>query len=218
MTPNAVFVQKYDYHGDGALKTLHALVPDAAYRDEKADYAYRLDAIERAGRAGARRLNIGVLLGLSDWRVDAFHVALHARYLQRACWQSSIAVSFPRLNHVPERFDIPQLVSDAELVQDLLAMRLFLPESPLVLSTRERPELRDRLPGLLAVEMEGAAVAQVCHEYGVPYAVMRTVSDRADYTAHMDFAAFLKEVASHYSNGVLRRLLAARAEADPVRT
>ncbi len=71
-------------------------------------------------------------------------------------------------------------------------------------------ELRDRLPGLLAVEMEGAAVAQVCHEYGVPYAVMRTISDRADDTAHVDFAAFLRDVASHYSSGILRRFLATR--------
>jgi len=71
-------------------------------------------------------------------------------------------------------------------------------------------ELRERLPGVLAVEMEGAAVAQVCHEYGVPYAVMRTISDRADDTAHVDFPAFLKDVASHYSNGILRRFLAAR--------
>lgn len=72
-------------------------------------------------------------------------------------------------------------------------------------------ELRERLPGVLAVEMEGAAVAQVCHEYGVPYAVMRTISDRADDTAHVDFAAFLRDVASHYSSGILRRFLAARA-------
>jgi len=69
-------------------------------------------------------------------------------------------------------------------------------------------ELRGRLPGLLAVEMEGAAVAQVCHEHGVRYAVMRTISDRADETSHVDFASFLKDVASHYSAGVLRRFLA----------
>jgi adenosylhomocysteine nucleosidase len=71
--------------------------------------------------------------------------------------------------------------------------------------------LRARLPGLLAVEMEGAAVAQVCHEYGVRHAVMRTVSDRADDAAHVDFASFLAEVASHYSSGILRRFLEARA-------
>jgi len=71
-------------------------------------------------------------------------------------------------------------------------------------------ELRGRLPGLLAVEMEGAAVAQVCHEHGVRHAVMRTISDRADETSHVDFASFLKDVASHYSEGVLRRFLASR--------
>ncbi len=114
-------------------------------RGEKADYDFRLDAIERAGRAGARRLNIGVLLGLSDWRTDAFYTALHARYLQRTCWQSSVAISFPRLRHVPDRFHIPRLVTDQELVQYLLAARLFLPEAALVLSTREPAAFRDRL-------------------------------------------------------------------------
>lgn len=73
-------------------------------------------------------------------------------------------------------------------------------------------ELRERLPALLAVEMEGAAVAQVCHEYGVRHAVMRTISDRADDTAHVDFAAFLSEVASHYSTAILERFLRARAQ------
>ena len=112
---------------------------------DKSDYDYRLDAIERAGSGGARKLNIGVLLGLSDWRIDGFWTALHARYLQRTCWRSSVSLSFPRLSHVPERFDIPNMVSDRELVQYMLAMRLFLPEAGFNLSTRETPELRDRL-------------------------------------------------------------------------
>ena len=112
---------------------------------EKADYDYRLGAIERAGHAGARKLNIGVLLGLFDWRVDVFWLALHGRYLQRACWQSAVSLSFPRLRHVPERFHIPALVSDRELVQLMLALRLFLPEAGFNFSTRESPALRDRL-------------------------------------------------------------------------
>ena len=112
---------------------------------DKSDYDYRLDAIERAGSGGARKLNIGVLLGLGDWRIDGFWTALHARHLQRTCWQSSISLSFPRLSHVPERFEIPKMVSDRELVQYMLAMRLFLPEAGFNLSTREVPELRDRL-------------------------------------------------------------------------
>lgn len=79
-----------------------------------------------------------------------------------------------------------------------------------VSSAGEVERLRDSLPQALAVEMEGAALAQVCHEYGVPFAVMRTLSDAADDTAHVDFPRFLRDVASHYSHGILRRFLMAR--------
>ena len=68
-------------------------------------------------------------------------------------------------------------------------------------------DIRAALPMALAAEMEGAAVAQICHEYGVPCAVMRTISDRADATAHVDFSAFVTAVASHYSSGILQRFL-----------
>ncbi|QHE91107.1 5'-methylthioadenosine/adenosylhomocysteine nucleosidase [Pandoraea fibrosis] len=79
-----------------------------------------------------------------------------------------------------------------------------------VSSVQEVDRLRDALPAALAVEMEGAAVAQVCHEYDIPFAVMRTLSDAADDDAYVDFARFLREVASHYSHGVLRRFLMAK--------
>ncbi|OZI68176.1 5'-methylthioadenosine/adenosylhomocysteine nucleosidase [Bordetella genomosp. 1] len=69
--------------------------------------------------------------------------------------------------------------------------------------------LREELPQALCVEMEGAAVAQVCHEFGVPCAVLRTISDRADNAAPVDFKRFLTEVASVYSAGILRRFLRA---------
>ena len=55
----------------------------------------------------------------------------------------------------------------------------------------------------LAVEMEGAAVAQVCHDYGIPFAAMRSISDRADHTAHTDFAEFVRTVASGYAQAIL---------------
>ena len=112
---------------------------------EKSDYDYRLDAIERAGRAGVRRISVGSLLGLTDWRLDGFWTALHARHVQKASWQSAVSVSFPRLRHVPERFHIPELVTDKQLVQLILALRLFLPEAGFNLSTRETPEFRDKL-------------------------------------------------------------------------
>nr|WP_315464554.1 5'-methylthioadenosine/adenosylhomocysteine nucleosidase [uncultured Rhodoferax sp.] len=60
----------------------------------------------------------------------------------------------------------------------------------------------------LAVEMEGAAVAQVCADYGVPFVAMRTISDRADDTAHVDFPQFVRETASHYARAIVLEMLA----------
>jgi adenosylhomocysteine nucleosidase len=59
----------------------------------------------------------------------------------------------------------------------------------------------------LAVEMEGAAVAQVCADHGVAFAAVRTISDRADDTAHVDFPAFVREVASLYATRIVNTLL-----------
>jgi 2-iminoacetate synthase len=130
-----IYMETYDRAVYGKVHLLGA----------KKDYDYRLGAIERAGKAGVRRLSIGSLLGLTDWRLDGLQTALHARYLQRECWQSAVSVSFPRLQHVPGRFHIPALVSDREFVQLLVALRLFLPEAGFNLSTRERADFRDRL-------------------------------------------------------------------------
>ncbi len=74
-------------------------------------------------------------------------------------------------------------------------------------TSAESHTLRQRLPDALAVEMEGAAVAQVCHDYGVPFAALRTISDRADEQASTDFSRFVEQVASHYSAAILDRWL-----------
>jgi adenosylhomocysteine nucleosidase len=82
-----------------------------------------------------------------------------------------------------------------------------------VSTTAESQALRLALPDALAVEMEGAAVAQVCFDYGVPFAALRTISDRADDTAHTDFQRFIREVASRYSRAILSEWLAKRSPA-----
>ena len=76
-----------------------------------------------------------------------------------------------------------------------------------VASAAESASLRERLPAALAVEMEGAALAQVCHDLGVPFAVVRTVSDRADDAAHVDFGRFVASVASRYTLAIVRSFL-----------
>jgi len=72
-----------------------------------------------------------------------------------------------------------------------------------VSSAAESAALRGALPDALAVEMEGAATAQVCADFGCPLAVLRTVSDRADDQAHVDFGRFVAEVAAGYSRDIV---------------
>jgi adenosylhomocysteine nucleosidase len=80
-----------------------------------------------------------------------------------------------------------------------------------VASSEAVSALRLAQPEALAVEMEGAAIAQVCYEYGLPCAVVRTISDTADEHASTSFASFLTDIAGTYSSGILRRFLAAWA-------
>ncbi len=60
---------------------------------------------------------------------------------------------------------------------------------------------------VLAVEMEGAAIAQTCADYGLPFAAVRTISDRADDSAHVDFPAFIESVASRYALHIVQALV-----------
>ena len=74
--------------------------------------------------------------------------------------------------------------------------------------TEESALLRSQLPEALAVEMECAAMAQVCADYGVPLAAVRSISDRADDAAHVDFGRYIQSIASRFSVSVLDHLLA----------
>ena len=82
-----------------------------------------------------------------------------------------------------------------------------------VSTTAECKDLQQRQPKALAVEMEGAAVAQVCLDYGVPFAAVRTISDRADDSATVDFSRFIHEVASRYTLALLGTWLSGRNSA-----
>jgi len=111
----------------------------------KRDFDWRLETPERAYAAGFRRLGIGALYGLADWRLEAISLAAHAQYLLRRCWKSQLTVSLPRLRPCAGEFQPLTHLSERDLAQLVCALRLFLPDAGLTLSTRERPEFRDGL-------------------------------------------------------------------------
>jgi 2-iminoacetate synthase len=111
----------------------------------KRDFNWRLETPERACAAGFRRLGIGALYGVGEWRREALCLGAHAAYLLRHCWKAQLTVSLPRLRPCAGEFQPPSPLSDRALVQLLCALRLFLPDAGLVLSTREPAPLRDGL-------------------------------------------------------------------------
>ena len=111
----------------------------------KTNFNSRLETPERAYLAGFRRLGIGALLGLTDWRYEAICVAAHIQYLLKHCWQAQITMSVPRLRPAVGAFQPLSQVSDRELVQFICAIRMTFPEIGIALSTRESAKLRDGL-------------------------------------------------------------------------
>jgi 2-iminoacetate synthase len=111
----------------------------------KKNFEWRLETPERAYAAGFRRLGIGALYGLADWRYEALCVAAHADYLLRVCWKSYITLSLPRLRPCAGEFQPLTHMTDREMVQLICAFRLKFPDVGLVLSTREPARLRDGL-------------------------------------------------------------------------
>jgi 2-iminoacetate synthase len=123
----------------------------------KHNYRWRLETPDRGGQAGFRRLNIGALLGLCDWRIEGAFVGLHAAYLVHRYWKSSVSISFPRLRPAASGFQPPFFVNDAHMVQLICALRLWLPDTGLVLSTREPAAFRDNLLPLGVTQMSAGS-------------------------------------------------------------
>lgn len=111
----------------------------------KRDFDWRLDCPERAYAAGFRRLGIGALFGLHDWREEALALGAHVDYLLRRCWKAQLTVSLPRLRPAAGEFEPRFPLSDRGLVQLICALRIAFPQVGIVLSTREPQELRDAL-------------------------------------------------------------------------
>src|SRR4051812_89372 len=111
----------------------------------KRDFDWRLECAERGYAAGFRRIGLGALLGLADWKTEALGLAAHLDLMQNHGWKASYTISFPRLRPAAGGFQPRHPVSDAQFIQLLCAFRLRFPQVGIVLSTRESPALRDAL-------------------------------------------------------------------------
>ena len=110
---------------------------------KKSVFSYRLVAPERICEAGLRKVGLGCLIGLEDWRADSFFTAMHLRFLEKKYWRTRFSISLPRLRPHAGLQDQKNFQTDKELFQLICAYRLFDPDVEISLSTRESPVFRD---------------------------------------------------------------------------
>ena len=120
----------------------------------KRSFPYRFYAQERALMGGMRGVAFGALLGLDDFRKDAFAAGLHAYLIQQKYPHAEISFSTPRLRpYIHHEENNPPAVHERELFQVMLAYRLFMPFAGITISTRERAGFRDHIIGLSATKI-----------------------------------------------------------------
>lgn len=122
-------------------------------RGMKKNMRYRLEAPDRGGSAGFRKIGLGALLGLANPYGEMFKLGEHASYISKKYWRSTVQISLPRMRPAEGDFHETLPVSDREFVRFLFALRLFLPDSGIVQSTRESSKMRDHLAGMVVTQL-----------------------------------------------------------------
>ncbi len=123
-------------------------------RGSKRSFPYRFYAQERAILGGMRGVGFGALLGLDDFRKDAFASGIHAYLLQQKYPHAEISFSVPRLRpYINNEKNNPNNVHETQLLQVMLAHRIFMPFAGMTISTRERAGFRDHVIGMAATKI-----------------------------------------------------------------
>lgn len=157
----------------------------------KADYGYRLTVMDRAMEGGIDDVGIGALFGLGDYRFEVLGMMEHARHLEETFGCGPHTVSVPRIepaDGAPLSFKIPHAVSDADFRKIVAVIRLALPYTGMILSTRESPAMRDEL-----------------FRYGISQISAGSRTNPGAYS-HVDGSAHEKETGSQFSLGDHRSL------------
>ncbi|NIK13238.1 2-iminoacetate synthase ThiH [Alkalibacillus almallahensis] len=142
-----VYQEVYD---EDIYRQLHTKGP-------KRFFKYRLDTPERGCEAGMRSVSIAALLGLNDWRRESYITGLHAQYLQQKYLDVEVGVAFPRIQPNAGSFQPNVEVTDKNLVQAMMAYRIFQPHSGITVSTRESPAFREQILPLGPTKMSAAS-------------------------------------------------------------
>ena len=121
---------------------------------------------------------------------------------QELIFQSKQSCTAMVLNY-SNLFDNDQLLSDFSIASPKVYLGVIASGDQFVNSDEKIKALLKDVPDTLAVEMEGASVAQVCHEHNIPFVIIRTISDRADSKAGIDFPRFVSTVANTYSKNII---------------
>ena len=121
-------------------KTYRAVHPE---KTRKGNYLYRLNGLDRAMEAGVDDVGIGALFGLYDWRFEVLGLVSHSLHLQEYYNVGPHTISFPRIRPAAGTdTDYPYIVSDYDFKRLIAILRLSVPYTGLILTARERPELR----------------------------------------------------------------------------
>lgn len=146
-----VYQETYDRQ---VYETLHTAGP-------KKNFDWRLDCPERAYAGGFRRIGIGALFGLADWKLEAMALCAHLEYLYRHCWKAQMTVAFPRMRPYAGNYhytpDPKRYLADKDLLRLVCAFRILFPQVGIVMSTREPAGLRDALAPLGVTHMSAGA-------------------------------------------------------------
>jgi 2-iminoacetate synthase len=146
-----VYQETYDR---GIYQTLHTAGP-------KKNFDWRLDCPERAYAGGFRRIGIGALFGLADWRHEALALCAHLEYLYKHCWKAQLTVAFPRMRPYAGNYeytpDPAMFLPDRAFVRLIAVFRILFPQVGIVVSTREPAGLRDAIATLGVTHMSAGA-------------------------------------------------------------
>jgi adenosylhomocysteine nucleosidase len=218
------------------LSAVLALMPDehkvaVAGREFFDGHLHGHDVVAVLSRIGKVAAATTAVLLIERFKVDRIVFTGVAGGLAQGVNRGDVVIAEAFMQHdldaspIFPKYEVPlygtdRFATDAALTKDLVAAvhralpgthvhrGLVVSGDRFVATTAESLALQAALPAALAVEMEGAAIAQVCHDHGVPFAAVRTISDRADDEAHGDFVSFIRDIASRHSAAIVKALLA----------